>query len=152
MPRIRHTPTSYSYDQALQLTQYQGLPASGGTSISQTYGYDGTGLRQYTETATVRTHHTWDESGGLALMIQDGPTSYLYGPQGVPIEQITPAGQARYYHDDQLGSTRALTDQDGQPVATYTYTPYGKLKASTGMATNPFGYAGQYTDASGRVT
>jgi hypothetical protein len=117
------TATSYSYDQALELTQYQGPPASGGTSITQTYGYNGTGLRQYTQTAGTRTHHTWDLSGALALMIQDGATNYLYGPQGVPIEQITAAGQARYYHHDQLGSIRALTGQDGQPVATYSYTP-----------------------------
>jgi len=44
-------------------------------------------------------------------------------------------------HHDQLGSTRALTDQDGQPIPTYTYTytPYGTLKTITGAATNPFG-------------
>lgn len=143
------TATSYSYDQALELTQYQGVPASGGAAITQTYGYDGTGLRQYTQTAGVRTHHTWDLSGGLPLMIQDGANSYLYGPEGVPIEQVTATGQAHYYHHDQLGSTRALTDQDGQPVATYSYTPYGALKASTGSANNPFGYAGQYTDVTG---
>jgi RHS repeat-associated protein len=82
-------------------------------------------------------------------MLEDGATSYLYGPEGTPIEQITAAGQTRYYHHDQLGSSRALTDEDGEPIATYTYTPYGTLKASSGSATNPFGYAGQYTDATG---
>jgi RHS repeat-associated protein len=143
------TATSYGYDQARQLTQYQGPDTSGSLSITQTYGYNGDGLRQYTQTDGTRTRHTWDESGGLPVMIQDGATSYVYGPDGIPVEQITAAGQTRYYHHDQLGSTRALTDQDGQPVATYSYTPYGALKASTGSATNPFGYAGQYTDATG---
>ena len=52
-----------------------------------------------------------------------------------------------YYHQDQLGSTRALTDRAGAVVATYTYDPYGNLTASTGTVTTPFGYAGQYTDA-----
>jgi RHS repeat-associated protein len=51
-----------------------------------------------------------------------------------------------YYHQDQLGSTRALTDPNGTVVATYTYDPYGKLTASAGSVTTPFGYAGQYTD------
>src|SRR5581483_5766795 len=37
-----------------------------------------------------------------------------------------------YYHQDQLGSTRALTDATGAVVATATYDPYGKLTATTG--------------------
>lgn len=134
--------TTYSYDQANQLTQDAG-------PITQTYGYDGDGLRQYTQTAGDRTHHTWDRSGGLPLMIQDGATSYVYGPGGLVIEQITAGADARYYHQDQLGSTRALTNQAGEPIATYTYTPYGAPKTTTGTATNPFRYAGQYTDATG---
>lgn len=61
--------------------------------------------------------------------------------------QSLPAqGQILYHHHDQLGSTRALTDANGAVVATYTYDPYGKLAGSTGSASNPFGYAGQYTD------
>jgi RHS repeat-associated protein len=143
------TATSYRYDQANQLTQYEGPDAAGTATITQGYGYAGDGLRQYTETSGTRTHHTWDRSGGVSLMIQDGATSYVYGPGGAVIEQITAAGQSRYYHHDQLGSVRALTDTDGQPVATYDYAPYGTLRSSTGTATNPFRYAGQYTDPTG---
>lgn len=32
-------------------------------------------------------------------------------------------------------------------MATFSYDAYGKLTASTGSATTPFGYTGQYTDA-----
>src|SRR5581483_6252427 len=52
-----------------------------------------------------------------------------------------------YYPQDQLGSPRALTDATGAVVATATYDPYGKLTATTGSVTTPFGYAGQYSDA-----
>jgi RHS repeat-associated protein len=52
-----------------------------------------------------------------------------------------------YYHHDQLGSTRALTSSTGTVVATYSYDPYGNLTGSTGTATNPLRYAGQYADA-----
>ena len=75
----------------------------------------------------------------------DSNTAYVYGPDGLPLEQLTASGTV-YYHHDQLGSTRALTNGSGTVVASYTYDPYGNLTASTGTVANPFGYAGQYTD------
>jgi RHS repeat-associated protein len=65
----------------------------------------------------------------------------------VPIEQIAPSGAAYWYHHDQLGSTRALTDSSGTPQATYTYDSYGNVRASTGTIRNPLRFAGQYVDA-----
>ena len=52
----------------------------------------------------------------------------------------------RWYHHDQLGSTRALTNAAGDVIGTYTYTPFGELNASTGTAATPFGFAGDYKD------
>jgi RHS repeat-associated protein len=52
-----------------------------------------------------------------------------------------------YYHQDQLGSTRLLTNASGVVAATATYDPYGQRVSSTGTVANPLGYAGQYTDA-----
>ncbi len=52
-----------------------------------------------------------------------------------------------YLHLDQLGSTRMLTDSSGTVRATLTYDPYGNITASTGSATTPFGFCGQYRDA-----
>jgi RHS repeat-associated protein len=40
-----------------------------------------------------------------------------------------------------------LTDSSGAVIATSTYDPYGKSAGSTGMAANPFGYAGSFTDS-----
>jgi RHS repeat-associated protein len=140
--------TSYSYDQASQLRAYTG-PDTSGAAIAQTYGYDATGTRTYTQAAGTRTHHTWDTSGDLPLMIEDGSSAYIYGPEGIPIQQILPGGVVRYLHHDQLGSIRAMTDQAGVTIATYSYDPYGKPLTSTGSSSNPFRYAGQYTDATG---
>jgi len=50
----------------------------------------------------------------------------------------------RYYVQDALGSTVALTDSTGAIKQRYSYDPYGKL-ANTPTATNPFRYAGGYT-------
>ncbi|HZS16082.1 MAG TPA: RHS repeat-associated core domain-containing protein [Candidatus Dormibacteraeota bacterium] len=52
-----------------------------------------------------------------------------------------------YFHHDQLGSTRLLTDQAGVARATFTYDPFGNITAQTGTATTPVLYAGQYRDA-----
>jgi RHS repeat-associated protein len=64
----------------------------------------------------------------------------------LPLEQIT-GTKPLFYYQDQLGSTRAMLDGKGSTQATYTYGAYGDLKSSTGTVSNPFGYAGQYTDS-----
>lgn len=108
--------TTYAYDQAGRLRTFTGKDTAG-AALTQTYGYDGLGTRRWRQAANVRTHHTWDPSGELALMIQDGSTSYIYGPEGVPIEQILSNGTVRYLHHDQLGSIRAATNQNRSVAA-----------------------------------
>jgi RHS repeat-associated protein len=88
----------------------------------------------------------WDSSGSLPLLLKDGTTAYVYGPSGLPLEQVT--GAATYYfHHDQLGSTRLLTDATGAVQAAYTYDPSGNLVGISGAITNPLQYVGQYTDS-----
>jgi hypothetical protein len=43
----------------------------------------------------------------------DATNSYIYGPGGLPIEQIDHAEAATYYFHDALGSTRALLGSGG---------------------------------------
>ena len=50
-----------------------------------------------------------------------------------------------YYLHDQLGSTRVLTDQRGNVVSSYTFSPYGAQQNSA-SSSNPFGFAGAYSD------
>jgi RHS repeat-associated protein len=52
----------------------------------------------------------------------------------------------RYYSHDQLGSTSALLAQAGTTQATYSYDAYGN-PTNDPAEKQPFGYAGQYTDA-----
>ena len=130
-------PVTLGYDQANRLTSYDGIA---------TYGYNGDGLRTTKTIAGVTSAFTWDSSGELPLLLVDGDTNYIYGPGGLPLARIDSTGETLYYHQDQLGSTRALTDSTGAVVATYTYDPFGNVTGSTGAADNPFGYTGQYTD------
>lgn len=94
---------------------------------------------------------TWDRSGRLPLLLGEvtngSTTSYIYGPGDLPLARIDSKGQVHYYHANQPGSTRALTDTQGTVVATATYDPYRNPTASTGSVAQPFGFAGQYTDA-----
>jgi RHS repeat-associated protein len=139
--------TSYEYDQAGNLTGVD-RPKSGEIPvIEESYAYDGSGLRVSQTVSGTTAHLSWDQSGGLPLLLSDGQTSYIYGPSGLPIEQISAAGVAIYYHHDQLGSTRMLTDSSGKATATFTYSAYGKPSGLTGTQTTPLGYAGQLTNA-----
>ncbi|MGH9196066.1 MAG: RHS repeat-associated core domain-containing protein, partial [Acidimicrobiia bacterium] len=110
------------------------------------YTYNGYGLRVSKTVVGTTTPFVWDLSGGLPLLLKEGSTSYVYGPGGLPLERIDTAGTVVYFHQDQLGSTRLLTDAAGAVAASYSYDPYGKPAGSNGMAVNPLGYAGQYSD------
>ena len=129
-------PGPYSYDQANRLTGYQ----------STSYAYDGDGLRTKKTTTAGAEPYTWDIGPAIPEIIGDAGTAYITGPAGLPVEQITQAGAVHYYHQDQLGTTRAITDQTGAVTNTSTYDPYGNPTSQTGTLTNPFGYAGEYTD------
>jgi RHS repeat-associated protein len=60
---------------------------------------------------------------------------------------LTQPPSVLYLHQDQLGSTRMLTDSAGVVRATFTYNPYGIVTASTGYSTTPFLFCGQYRDS-----
>lgn len=140
--RIKETPTgesatTYSYDQAGNLI------ASKSPEVENTFKYDGTGLRT-TETRNASTYPmVWDSTAGLPLLIRAGQDYFIFGPDGLPFEQIT-AGAATYLHHDQLGSTRVLTNSTGSSTGTYRYGPNGAFWEHTGTAGTLMGFAGQY--------
>lgn len=66
--------TSYSYNQAEQLS---GVSTSG---LSASYAYDGDGLRMSKTVNGSTVPFTWDQSGSLPLLIEDGTDDFIYGP------------------------------------------------------------------------
>ena len=138
-------PTTYEYDQAGDLTAIERPEAGETPAIDETYAYDGTGLRASQTVSGTTSHLTWDTSSGLPLLLDDGQTSYIQGPGGLPVEQVS-EGAPTFYHHDQLGSTRMLTNASGEAVGTFSYGAYGQPAGSTGAQTTPLGYAGQYTN------
>src|SRR5207302_10470101 len=74
-------------------------------------------------------------------------TSWVYGPGGLPLEQIGPNNTVLFFHHDQLGSTRLLTDAHGAVAGAFNYDTYGRPIGTGIGVTTPFGFGGQYTDA-----
>ncbi len=138
--------TSYSYDQAGNLTAVTRPEESKVPAIKDAYAYDGNGLRSSQTIGSSTTYLTWNVSGqGLPTILNDGQNSYIYGPGGLPVEQIDTKGTTLYLHHDQAGSTRLITASTGATAGTTTYDPYGNPTGSTGTSTTPLGYDGQYT-------
>jgi len=88
----------------------------------------------------------WDMTEGLPLILSDTTNSYIYGPDGLPVEQISSGGTVTYLHHDQQGSTRLLTGSTGTVTGKCTYSAYG-TPTCEGTTTTPLGYDGQYTSS-----
>jgi RHS repeat-associated protein len=132
--------TSLGFDQEDRLSTY-----TRGTTAA-TYTYDGNGLRMSKTVNGATSSFVWDVGQGVPTVLSDGANLYIYGPGGAPLEQIS-GSTALWLHHDQLGSTRLLTNAAGEDVGADTFTPYGKVAASSGTASTPFLFAGQYRDS-----
>jgi RHS repeat-associated protein len=149
--RTKTTPTTgpattYGYDQAGNLTSVE-RPKEGEVSeIKDTYAYDGNGLRTSQTISGTTTYLAWDMTEGLPLILSDETNSYIYGPGGIPVEQVSSGGTVTYLHHDQQGSTRLLTGSTGTVTGSTTFDAYGNKTGSTGGSTTPLGYDAQYTN------
>jgi RHS repeat-associated protein len=137
--------TVYSYNQLNELARYQT-----GTASPTTYAYDGDDHLASETTGTTTRDYTWDPTTSVPTLLEqstDGQsTIYIYGPLGLPLEEILPNGNTYYYAHDNLGSTRALTTSTGTVANTYSYNPYGVLANQSGTIANDLLYVGQYLD------
>jgi RHS repeat-associated protein len=148
--RIKETPAGetsipYAYDQAGNLISTK----SGG--VESSLKYDGAGLLA-SETANGSTYAlTWDVSPELPLLLRSGGEYFIYGPEGLPVEQIlTSSGIATFLHHDQLGSTRALTNEAGEVTGVYGYGPTGEVTTHSGAGAASIQFAGQYRMHTGK--
>ncbi|HEX6752399.1 MAG TPA: RHS repeat-associated core domain-containing protein [Solirubrobacterales bacterium] len=139
--------TTYGYDQAGNLISVDRAEEGEVAKIEDDYAYDGTGLRASQKISGVEAQFAWDVSGELPLLLYDGTSYYLYGPDGLPFEQIA-SETATYLHHDHIGSTRLITNASGEAKGKYTYTPYGAVQEYTGTATTQLGFGGQYRNQS----
>ena len=138
--------TTYGYDQAGNLLSVERPEKESVPKIEDTYAYNGENLRVSQTISGTATYLAWDTSEELPLLLSDGTNSYIYGSEGIPIEQISSGGTVTYLHHDQQGSTRLLTGATGTVTGKCTYGAYG-TPTCEGATTTPLGYDGQYTSS-----
>ncbi len=171
---VDHYPTvggvSYSYNNNGDLTQVgatttfgynteQQLTSLTKSGVSTTYNYDPYG-RMVQTTSAGTTSLEYFMGGALmgdyssAGALQD---RYIYGALGEPLMKVSSGGVETFYHTDGAGSVVATTDNTGNVVNRYAYSPFGET--ATPLSGTKFGYqgaifdapSGSYTDLSGNL-
>ena len=135
---------SYTWDLASRLTAYT---RNGSTIIA---GYDAGGFRLSRRVGTSTREYVWNMAIPLPVVSiekQDNTALryYIHTPAGALLYSVDANSNARsFYHYDEMGNTLFISNDAGDTIATYAYTPYGELVASTGNLDNPFTWQGQF--------
>lgn len=144
------TTTTYVWDYRNRLTQ---VGSSGATT---TFGYDYTGQRVISQTASSTTvfpsKYFSITSTQIASTTYASSTSYIYAGDTLVayVEQdlidsvATGTPRTFYVHPDHLGSTNAVSDENGDLVLSKDYLPFGSTRISSGDASLARGYIGQF--------
>jgi RHS repeat-associated protein len=158
--------TTYSYDANGNLTAGAGwgyvwdylnhMLASGFGNSTTTYAYDEFGSRVM-QTSTTSTTYYPNKFYSFSSTLAGGTTyatstNYIWNGDTLlaTIDQKLINGTAtgspitRFIHPDHLGSTNAVTDQNGTPVQLLDYYPYGATRIAT--STYPTNEKRQYID------
>ncbi|MGN6890387.1 RHS repeat-associated core domain-containing protein, partial [Neisseria sp. P0014.S004] len=158
---------NYFYDLHDQLVKAE-IFKKDGTKETWAYTYDALGRRigkgrlkneEASDGLEEETGFVWDGSHLLQEIQPDGRYTYIYtDPDSYePLAQIrdwkTKDGKKRqqthYFHCDQIGIPREMTDKDGNLVWFGDYYGWGKLKSETKVtdsAYQPFRLQNQYAD------
>ena len=158
---------NYFYDLYDQLVKAE-IFKKDGTKETWAYTYDALGRRigkgrlkneEVSDDLEEETRFIWDGSHLLQEIQPDGRYTYLYtDPDSYePLAQVrnhtNAEGESKqeihYFHYDQIGIPREMTDKDGNLVWFGDYYGWGKLKNETnvtGTAHQPFRLQNQYYD------
>jgi RHS repeat-associated protein len=139
--------TSYGYDQAGNLISVTRSKEGETNAIEDSYTYNGEGLRVAETISGATNFLIWDTTESLPLLLTSGTNSFIYGPNGLPVEQINNGTRAiQYLHHDQQRSTRLVTGETGSVEGKCSYSAFG-MPACEGSALMPLGYDGQDTNS-----
>ena len=134
---------SFTWDAGSRLTRYT---VDGVTVVNV---YDALGRRIRRTSAGISSAYVWNDALGLASISVERRAGvvfrfFIHTPEGELLYTIDAATNARrYYHYEETGNTIFVTNQAGNVIASYAYTPFGQLTASTGTLDNPFTWQGE---------
>lgn len=135
---------TFSYDHANRLMSW-----TDGTDV-YAFAYNGLGDRLQQTVNGVTANYTLDLNTGLTQVLADGTNSYLYGVGRIgQSSQPLLLDEWAYHLPDALGSVRQLTDANGAIGMAQSYEPYGESLGAFGSQATAYGFAGEWTDASG---
>ena len=158
---------NYFYDLHDQLVKAE-IFKKDGTKETWAYTYDALGRRigkgrlkneEASDGLEEETRFVWDGSHLLQEVQPDGRYTYIYtDPDSYePLAQVhnwtnedgESCQQTHYFHCDQIGIPREMTDEDGNLLWFGNYTGWGRLKEETKVtdsAYQPFRLQNQYAD------
>ncbi|HFC8513199.1 TPA: RHS repeat domain-containing protein [Neisseria subflava] len=158
---------NYFYDLHDQLVKVE-IFKKDGTKETWAYSYDALGRRigkgrlkneEVSDGLEEETGFVWDGSHLLQEVHPDGRYTYIYtDPDSYePLAQVhnwtnedgESCQQTHYFHCDQIGIPREMTDKDGNLLWFGNYTGWGRLKEETKVtdaAYQPFRLQNQYCD------
>jgi RHS repeat-associated protein len=111
--------------------------------VAITYTYDALGRRKSRTSSGVSRDYVWNDALGLtsiSVEVQAGADLryFIHTPAGVLLYGIDAVTTTRsFYHFDEMGNSIFVTNDAGEVIGSYAFTPYGDLIASTGSLDNP---------------
>ena len=126
-----------------------------GTVVEHTYDVDGVRVQTKVTPAgggvAQVTNYLVDTAGALSHVVAEtdgtGAMTACYVRGGDQLLAEIRGTQTRYYHEDGLGSVRALTDANGAITDDYGYTAFGEAFGWTGADLQPYRFAGEEWEA-----
>ncbi|WPB78997.1 FG-GAP-like repeat-containing protein [Archangium violaceum] len=147
--------SAYTYDANGNMT-------SGG---GRSYSWDGDNRLTRVTQSSGSTDFTYDASGQRVKLSGPAGTTWFFGPHleygnngltkyyyaGPLLVARRDNSGVHWYHQDHLGSVRALTNVSGTRVASYEYSAFGVPVASASSVANTRGFTGHTADTTGLV-
>ena len=120
-----------------------------GSVIAQ-YQHNGKGERVIKSAGGNTAHFVYDLMGNIIAEADSTGAiqrEYVYvNGERLALLQQSPTQATYYYHNDHLGTPKALTNASGTVVWQADYTPFGELTETVSIVEQPFRFPGQYFD------
>ncbi|MCZ6672412.1 MAG: DUF6531 domain-containing protein [Verrucomicrobia bacterium] len=140
--RTKDDARDYTWDLASRLTRYTE------DGITVDFTYDGFGRRLSRIESGTTHEYVWNDALSLpsiSVLRQNGVDVryFIHTPDGILLYSIEASDDSRrFYHFDEMGNTLFLTDDNGEVIASYAYSPFGLLVAEESSVENIFTWQG----------